>query len=276
MPEEADPILDAAMAALADVKFARDESEVALVLGSGFGAIEDQCKTRAQVAYNDVPGFSRPTGVAGHLCRLTQGTLWGRKTLVLRGRYHAYEGFAVRELVFPVRVARALGCKTLVLTNAAGGIREDLTPGTLMAITDHLNLMGVNPLMGRSRMAGAPRFPAMAGAYAEDLTEQLMRAATAADVAMLRGVYAAVLGPSFETAAEVRMLRNVGADAVGMSTVPEAICGHALGMRVCGFSLITNRAGEKTDDHERGLKLAEERSSRIARVLEGLFKHGGS
>lgn len=272
MFSEADPILDAAMAALADAKFARGESEIALVLGSGFGAIEDQCKARAQASYNDIPGFSRPTGVAGHLCRLTQGTLWGRKALVLRGRYHAYEGFAARELVFGVRVAHALGCNSLVLTNAAGGIRDDLLPGNLMAITDHINLMGVNPLMGRQRVPGAPRFPAMAGAYAQDLTDKLLAAAKAADIPMSRGVYAAVLGPSFETEAEVRMLRNLGADAVGMSTVPEAICGHALGMRVCGFSLVTNRAGQKNDDHEKGLKLAEERSSRISRVLEGLLK----
>ncbi len=272
MPEERDMILDAALQALGEAGFKREESEIALVLGSGFGAIEDQCKSRAQVAYCDVPGFARPTGVAGHLCRLTQGNLWGKKALVLRGRYHAYEGFAVRELVFGVRVAHALGAKTVVLTNAAGGIRDDLQPGHLMAITDHINLIGVNPLVGRQRMEGARRFPPMAGLYNPKLAAALMAAAKTADVPMAAGVYAAVLGPSFETEAEVRMLKLIGADAVGMSTIPEAICAHALGMRVCGLSLITNRAGAATDDHEAGLKLADERSSRIARGLEGLFR----
>lgn len=268
---ESDPILDAALAALAEAGFARGESEIALVLGSGFGAIEEQCKPRAQAPYQEIPGFATPTGVSGHLCRLTQGGLWGRKVLVLRGRYHAYEGFNVRELVFGVRVAHALGARTLVLTNAAGAIREDLRPGGLMAISDHINLMGINPLVGRQRMAGAGRFPPMAGAYDAGLAEGLMRAGAHADVALDKGVYAAVLGPSFETEAEVRMLKALGADAVGMSTVPEAICGHALGMKVCGLSLLTNRAGEHAGGHEAAIRLGDESAARIGRVLQGLF-----
>lgn len=269
---QGDPILEAALLALTEAGFARGECDIALVLGSGFGAIEGQTKTRAQVPYAEIPGFAQPTGVEGHLCRLTQGLLWGRKALVLRGRYHAYEGFAVRELVFGVRVAHALGAKTLVLTNAAGAIRDDLQPGALMAITDHLNLMGINPLVGRQRMPGAARFAPMAGAYDPGLTAALETAGKGAGQAVSRGVYAAVLGPSFETEAEVRMLKALGADAVGMSTVPEAICGHALGLKVCGLSLITNLAGTRNDDHERALRFADERQTAISRVLEGLFK----
>ncbi len=271
MTDRLDPILDAALAALTEAGFVRGECDLALVLGSGFGDVEGQAKVRAQIPYVEIPGFAHPTGVEGHLCRLTQGLLWGRKALVLRGRYHAYEGFGARELVFGVRVAHALGAKTLVLTNAAGAIREDLQPGGLMAITDHLNLMGVNPLMGRQRMTGAARFAPMAVAYDPGLTATLEGAGKASGQLVSRGVYAAVLGPSFETEAEVRMLKVLGADAVGMSTVPEAICGHALGMKVCGLSLITNRAGTRSDDHERALRLADEHQTAIGRVLEGLF-----
>lgn len=268
---ESDPILDAAIATLEQAGLRRGYADAALVLGSGFGAIEERCEGKARIAYEDVPGFARPTGTAGHVCRLTQGKLFGRNMLVFRGRYHAYEGFGPRELVFPVRVAHALGARTLIATNAAGGIREDLAPGTLMAITDHINLLGVNPLVGRQRMAGAAAFAPMAGAYDTALLEQLLAAAKRAGETMARGIYAAVLGPSFETEAEVRMLKALGADAVGMSTVPEVICAKALGMKVCAFSLITNRAGSREESHAANLAKGEEVAARINSVLAALL-----
>ncbi len=270
MPDS-DPILDAAIASLEKAGFKRGQSETALVLGSGFGAIEERCQSAARIAYEEVPGFARPTGTPGHVCRLTQGKFCGRNVLVFRGRYHAYEGFQPRELVFPVRVAHALGVNTLVATNAAGGIRADLLPGALMAISDHINLQGVNPLVGRQRMSGAAPFAPMAGAYDGVLLEKLLAAGKTCGENMTRGVYAAVLGPSFETEAEVRMLKGFGADAVGMSTVPEVICASALGMRVCAFSLITNRAGSRDESHTANLAKGEQTVARIQRVLEALL-----
>jgi purine-nucleoside phosphorylase len=270
MPDS-DPILDAAIASLEKAGFKRGQTEYALILGSGFGAIEERCESKARIAYEEVPGFARPTGTPGHVCRLTQGKLFGRPMLVFRGRYHAYEGFQPRELVFPVRVAHALGVSTLIATNAAGGIRADLAPGSLMAISDHINLQGVNPLVGRQRMSGAAPFAPMAGAYDALLLEKLLAAAKKCGEGMTSGVYAAVLGPSFETEAEVRMLKGFGADAVGMSTVPEVICARALGMRVCAFSLITNRAGSRDESHTANVAKGEQTAARIQRVLEALL-----
>ena len=177
-----------------------------------------------------------------------------------------------RDLGICVQVAHALGCGTLVVTNAAGGIREDLKPGSLMAITDHVNFMGINPLVGFERLPGAKAFPAMGGAYDPELTEMLLQAGKQADEPLARGVYAGVLGPSFETPAEVKALRSIGVDAVGMSTVPEVIVARALGMRVCGLSLITNVAGGNDDTHEGTLKAGSNNAPRFAKVLHHLFE----
>jgi inosine/guanosine/xanthosine phosphorylase family protein len=244
---------------------------VALILGSGFGEIESACKAAAQADYASIPGLPEPTGLAGHVCRLTQGKLWGRDALVFRGRYHAYEGFAPRELALLPRLAHELGARTIIITNAAGGIRDDLVTGSLMAITDHINLMGLNPLAGRERLPGAARFAPMAGAWDSALRAALVAAGTSVNETVATGVYAAVPGPSFETEAEVRALRAMGADAVGMSTVPEAIVARALGMSVCGLSLITNRAGSFDDSHEHTLRRATNNAPRVARVLAEMF-----
>lgn len=244
---------------------------VALILGSGLGEVEAECSVQARVDYAQVPGLPLPTGLAGHVCRLTSGRLFGADTLVFRGRYHAYEGFAPRELAMLPRIAHGMGARTLVITNAAGSIRRDLRPGALLAITDHINLMGLNPLAGRERLPGAARFAPMAGAYDAALVDALIAAGKAAGEPVRTGVYAGVLGPSFETAAEVRALGAMGADCVGMSTVPEAIVAHALGMRVCGLSLITNRAGQAGDSHEDTLRQAVNNAPRMASVLRGLF-----
>jgi purine-nucleoside phosphorylase len=244
------------------------EPRIALILGSGFGAIEEKLQGRASADYRDIPGFPAPAGTAGHLCRVSSGMLWGVNALVFRGRYHAYEGRAPRELAVCTAVAQALGVRTMILTNAAGGIRDDLQPDTLMAIRDHINLLGINPLAGLERLPGAAPFPSMGRAYDPVLRDALVQAGDAAGERVHTGVYAAVLGPSFETPAEVEYLRRIGADAVGMSTTPEAITAVALGMRVAGLSLITNRAGSTDDTHERVLKAGSDNAPRIARVLE--------
>lgn len=240
---------------------------LALILGSGFGGLEHEIDSPVQCSYSELPGFPVPAGTSGHVCRVSQGVLWGTRALVFRGRYHAYEGHAPRELAACVWVAHALGARTLLVTNAAGGIRGDLAPGSMMAIRDHINLTGANPLVGPTRLHGAAAFPPMGAAYDPGLLAALLKAGEQAGEPMASGVYAAVLGPSFETPAEVEMLRRLGADAVGMSTVPEVIAANALGMRVCGLSLITNRAGSAHDSHERVLQSGADNAPRLAAVL---------
>jgi inosine/guanosine/xanthosine phosphorylase family protein len=262
---------DAAIADLRDTGFGGDHPRVALILGSGWGAVEREVHDPLSTRYENIPGFPTPAGTAGHDCRLSEGVLWGVPALVFRGRFHAYEGHDPRDLAVPVQVAHALGCGTLVLTNAAGGIRDDLQPGDLMAISDHINLMGINPLAGFTRLPGAMPFPAMGDAYEATLRHKLIAAGAQAGEEVKRGVYAAVPGPSFETPAEVEMLRRLGADAVGMSTVPEAIVARALGMRVCGLSLVTNRAGGSQDSHEQTLKAGHDNAPRLVKVLRALF-----
>jgi purine-nucleoside phosphorylase len=261
-----------ALADLKEIGFGGDHPRVALILGSGFGLIEREVQDPLDIRYEEIDGFPAPAGTAGHECRLTEGLLWGMPSLVFRGRFHAYEGHEPADLAICVQVADALGCDTLVITNAAGGIHESLKPGDLMAITDHINLMGINPLIGPDRLPGAKAFPSMGGAYDAELTDMLEAAGAQGGEVIKRGVYAGVLGPNFETPAEVEMLRRMGADAVGMSTVPEVIAARALGMRVCAMSLITNIAGGSEDSHEGTLKSGSDNAPRFAKVLKALFE----
>lgn len=212
----------------------------AIVLGSGLGALAGRVSDARRVPYAEVPGFHAPS-VAGHRGELIRGTLGGREVLLLSGRFHMYEGHGAQAAAYPVRVVHALGARTLFVSNAAGGVNTDFAPGDLMLIADHLNLQGRNPLEGPLQ-PGDERFPDMGTAYARDLQALIERAARDVGVALKRGVYAGLLGPTYETPAEVRMLRGLGADAVGMSTVPEVIVAVAMGMRVAGVSCITNHA----------------------------------
>ncbi len=216
----------------------------AIVLGSGLGGLADDVADARRVPFAEVPGFPGTT-VAGHAGALVAGTLAGRRVLLLAGRFHLYEGHPAPLAAFPARVVHALGARTLFLSNAAGGVRRTLAPGDLMIIADHLNLTGRNPLVG-PQQDGDERFPDMSEAYDAELRGLLRAAARAAGAPVAEGVYAGLLGPSFETPAEVRMLERLGADAVGMSTVPEAIVARALGMRVAGVSLVTNAASGHT------------------------------
>lgn len=212
----------------------------AIVLGSGLGALADRLTEVRRVPYAEIPGFHAPA-VEGHRGELLCGKLGGREVLALAGRFHMYEGHSAQVAAFPVRVVHALGAKVLFVSNAAGGINRAFTPGTLMMITDHLNLQFRNPLEGALE-PGDVRFPDMSAPYAPRLQALLEAAAKEGGLALGRGVYAGLLGPTYETLAEVRMLAKLGADAVGMSTVPETIVAVALGMEVAGVSCITNPA----------------------------------
>ena len=212
----------------------------AIVLGSGLGALADRLEGATRVPYAEIPGFHAPQ-VVGHRGELMRGMLGGREVLLLAGRFHMYEGHSAQAAAFPVRVVHALGARVLFVSNAAGGVRRTFAPGDLMVIADHLNLMFRNPLIG-AQEPGEIRFPDMSAPWSPRLSKLLDEAAREAGVALKHGVYAGLLGPSYETPAEVRMLERLGADAVGMSTVPEVIVAAALGMEAAGISCITNHA----------------------------------
>ena len=213
---------------------------VILVLGSGLGAMAEEIADPVAIPYAEIPGFPRST-VAGHAGRLVAGMVNGVEAVAMQGRFHLYEGWEPSMVALPIRVLAALGAGTLVVSNAAGGLRPGMKAGDLMLIADHLNLMGKNPLTGPT-LAGEERFPDMSAPYDAELRREAAALALEQRIRLDEGVYAAVLGPSYETPAEIRMLRTLGADAVGMSTVPEVIAARALGLRVLGISLISNLA----------------------------------
>ena len=216
------------------------EPAVGLVLGSGLGSLGDEFEEAVRIPYEDLPHWP-PVGVAGHSGTLVAGVLEGVPTVALKGRAHLYEGHSAGVATLPVRVMAALGIRALFVSNAAGAINRDFEPGDLMLISDHLNLMGQNPLTGPV-VAGDDRFPDMSDAYDTKLRNLARETALSAEVPLKEGVYAGLLGPSYETPAEIRMLERMGADAVGMSTVPEVIVAGALGLRCFGVSCMTNFA----------------------------------
>jgi len=213
---------------------------LAIILGSGLGGLAARIGGARRVPFRDIPGFPAAT-VHGHAGELISGTLAGRPVLALAGRFHLYEGHSARLAGFSVRVLHALGAKTLFVSNAAGGVNRTFAAGDLMSIADHINLMWRNPLEGPLE-EGDVRFPDMSAPYDAALRTTLHKTALASGIPLREGVYAGLLGPSYETPAEVRMLERIGADAVGMSTVPEVIVARAIGMRVVGVSCITNLA----------------------------------
>ncbi len=215
--------------------------EVGIVLGSGLGEFADTIEQTANIPYVDIPYFKK-VNVKGHAGRFVMGTIGGRKVAIMQGRYHYYEGHDIHELVFPVRALCKLGAKKILLTNAAGGINSSLEPGELMIIKDHINLMGTNPLKGENDNRLGTRFPDMSAVYDMDMRQEIAAGMMELDMGVNEGVYAAMMGPSYETPAEIRMLATIGADAVGMSTVPEAIAARHMEAKVAGISCITNFA----------------------------------
>ena len=240
----------------------------AIILGSGLGELADRIEQPTRANYSEIPGFFS-THVEGHKGELIRGFLGGKEILALAGRFHMYEGHEARVSAFPVRVASALGAKVLFVSNAAGGVRRTFKPGDLMLIEDHINLMFRNPLIGPVE-AGDTRFPDMSASYSPRLIALLQASAKETGVPLAAGVYAGLLGPTFETPAEVRMLEKLGADATGMSTVPEVIVAAALGMEVAGVSLITNLASGLTADaisHADVVEVGKQAAGRFANLV---------
>jgi purine-nucleoside phosphorylase len=225
---------------------------IAIVLGSGLGAFADDFDDAVGIPYEDITGFARSTA-EGHVGRLVVGKIDQVPLLAMQGRVHFYEGYSLEQVTFPIRVFKLLGVKTLILTNASGGVNVQFTQGALMVLSDHLNLIGDNPLRGPNDVRFGPRFPDMSTVYSPDLQEIVIEEARSLGVEVRRGVYAALAGPSYETPAEIHLMRNLGADAVGMSTVPEAIVARHMGIDVLGISCITNMAagiGDEPINHE--------------------------
>ena len=229
-----------AAARVVGARLGTDRPVAAIILGSGLGGLADKVTDARQIPFADIPGFPSAT-VAGHAGMLIAGALGGRRVLLLAGRFHMYEGHDAALAAFPTRVLHALGVRTLIVSNAAGGVRTTLKPGDLMLIRDQLNLMFRNPLLGPIG-DGEIRFPDMSAPFDAELGALTLEVARAQGIELQEGVYCGLLGPAYETPAEVRMLALLGADAVGMSTVPEVIMARSLGMRVLGVSCVTNLA----------------------------------
>lgn len=244
-----------------------------VVLGSGLGPLADAVENPVAVPFTDAPGFPPPS-VEGHAGRWVGGTIEGCPVLVQQGRFHVYEGHPLDVVAAPVRVAAALGVEVMIVTNAAGGIHESLSPGTLMLIDDHLNLQARSPLIGPV-VGDETRFTDMTEAYDATLRRSALDAARRLGLPLHRGVYAAVTGPSFETPAEIRMLASLGAHVVGMSTVPEVLVARAVGLRCLGFSLVTNFAAGRTGDplnHEEVMEVAAEAGGRLEALVREVLR----
>jgi purine-nucleoside phosphorylase len=246
--------------------------DVAIVLGSGLGAFADRLEGATRMSYEDIPHWPA-SRVVGHAGTLIAGRAAGRRIAVLAGRAHFYEGHPLTTVTFGVRVLGQLGVKVLLITNAAGGINTSFAPGTLMAIDDHINLMGSNPLVGPNDDRFGVRFPDMTEVYSKRLRAVADRAAAAAGIALRHGIYVALHGPSYETPAEIRFLRTIGADAVGMSTVPETIVARHMGIEVLGISCITNPAAGVLPaplEHDEVMAVAARVSGEFIALLEGV------
>jgi purine-nucleoside phosphorylase len=249
------------------------QPKVGLVLGSGLGFLADEIGDAVRVPYSRVPGFPQPT-VQGHAGELVAGTLEGKVVLAQSGRFHLYEGHDPQVVALPVRVFAVLGVRTLIVTNAAGGIRRTMRPGALMLIADHINTTGRHPLAGPV-LEGEERFPDMSDPYDDELRARARAVAAEERIPLEEGTYAATLGPSYETKAEIEMLKRVGADAVGMSTVPEVIVARARGIRCIGISTVTNLAaglGSPTLSHKEVLETAERVKGDLARLVRGIVR----
>jgi purine-nucleoside phosphorylase len=247
--------------------------DVAVVLGSGLGDFAGQLKDAVSIPYGDLPNWPA-SKVIGHEGRLVIGTLGGKRVAALSGRAHFYEGHDLRTVTFATRVIGRLGVKTLILTNAAGGIHVDLTPGMLMIMDDHINLIGSNPLVGPNEDQFGVRFPDMSEVYSKRLRGLADTVARAQGLRVGHGVYVAVHGPSYETPAEIRFFRTIGADAVGMSTVPEAIVARQMGIEVLGISCITNAAAgvlPQPLNHAEVMEVAQQVKGAFAALLEGII-----
>ncbi|HEY7984706.1 MAG TPA: purine-nucleoside phosphorylase [Ktedonobacterales bacterium] len=258
--------------------------QVAIVLGTGLGGLADRIEQGRAFDYAAIPHFP-PTTVQGHTGQLVAGTLGGVPVAALRGRFHLYEGYTPAQVVHPVRTLALLGARTLIVTNAAGGLNPGFAAGDLMLLRDHIGLAtlaGLNPLVGPNDERYGPRFPAMTAAYDEGLRAEARAVAAARGFTLREGVYVMVSGPTYETPAELRFLRGIGADAVGMSSVPEVIAGRHLGLRVLAVSCVTNLAlvgaGQETPEpsHQEVVDTAVAAGARLAELIGGVLARLGA
>ena len=250
------------------------QADIAIVLGSGLAELANMLEDKTIVDYRDIPDFPQPT-VLGHGGQLICGRVGGKTIYAFSGRFHYYEGHDPWTVVRHVRVMAALGCSTLILTNASGGVNTDFTAGDLMLITDHINLMGFNPLRGGNYDPWGPRFPDMSEAYDKQYRELALKVAAGQGTELRQGVYCGLAGPNYETPAEIRMLRLLGADAVGMSTVPETLAARHLGLRVLGLSCVTNMAAgvlDKKLTHEEVFATGKQAEQKFSRLLAGIIE----
>jgi purine-nucleoside phosphorylase len=259
---------NAAVAAIGSLT--KQKPTVAIVLGSGLGALADDVQGADRIPYDKIPGWRRSTA-PGHAGQLVIGTLEGKTVAVMKGRLHYYEGYDIQEVVFPIRVFKAMGIDIVILTNACGGLNPTYKAGDLMVISDHINFMATNPLRGANDDALGPRFPDMVGTY----TEALRKLAHTVDSDLREGVYVAVAGPNYETPAELRMLRRWGADAVGMSTVPEVLVARHASMRVLAIATVTDMATGLPGlidhvTHEEVLAVADKAGKRLGNLVKGV------
>ncbi len=218
-----------------------EKPEIGLILGSGLGVLADEIQSPVKIKYSDIPHFPVST-VEGHEGQFVIGKLKGKQVIAMQGRFHYYEGYTMQEVTFPIRVLKALGVTHLLLTNAAGGLNETFSGGTLMLITDQINIMGLSPLIGPNEPTLGPRFPDDSSIYHPEFNQKILDEAKALAIDLKQGVYFYFTGPSYETPAEIKLARLLGGDAVGMSTAPEALVAAHMGMKVTGISCITNMA----------------------------------
>lgn len=254
-------------------KIGNFKPQIAIVLGSGLGELGDEYCDIA-INYADIDGFEAST-VSGHKGRLVFAEIEGKKVVMMQGRFHFYEGHSIQKIVFPIKVMKKLGVETIILTNAAGGVNPAFNPSDLMIITDHINFMGANPLVGPNDDSMGERFPDMSEVYTPEYIELVKRIGESIGVDLQEGVYMALSGPSYETPAEVKMARVIGADAVGMSTVPEAIVAAWAGMKVIGLSCICNSAAGVSTvglSHEDVIRAANTAKDRFKKLIKEVIK----
>jgi len=247
---------------------------IGLILGSGLGGIADDVREACSIPYSQIPHFVHPT-IEGHAGEMVLGKLEGKEVCVMKGRAHFYEGYTMREITYPVRVMARLGIENLIITAATGGINKNFSPGDLVLITDHINFMGDNPLIGDRTQGQSITFTNMENVYDRDLISIVLSCAKVLKIKLQQGVYIAMRGPSYETPAETEMARRMGADLVGMSVVPESIVGKQLGLKILGISCVANMAGGTSKEpmnHQSVLRVAERAKAKLSRLLKEVVK----
>lgn len=252
----------------------KSQPSLGIILGTGLGDLAGEIKNKTVIDYGDIPHFPLST-VESHNGKLIFGSLGGKEVVAMQGRFHFYEGYSMEQITHPVRTMKFLGAKTLIVSNAAGGLNPNFRKGDIMIIADHINLLGDNPLIGQNDESIGPRFPDMSEPYSRDLIGTAMQAALDLGIRVERGVFAAMTGPSLETRAEYRFLRMIGADAVGMSTVPEDIVAVHMGMKVCGFSVITDECFPDSlvpADVQDIIKVANDAQPKLTKLMKAVIE----